>query len=130
MFKLKPHIIILTVSLFSKAVTAGSPPVITEHPQGLSVARGAPASLMCSAVGNPTPTISWYRNGERVLTGAGDHTVILPGGSLFFLRTVQNHRSQDSGEYTCRAENMHGVVYSNSAELTVKCKYFCTLYTF
>ena len=112
-------------SIVTSAVTTATTgrPQITEHPQSLTVARGAPATLMCTAAGSPTPTISWYRNGERVLTGEGDHTVVLPGGALFFLRTVENHRSRDSGEYVCRAENEHGVVYSESATLTVKCKY-------
>ncbi len=120
----------LTINLFSLitvtfSAAASQPPKITEHPQSLTVQRGAPATLNCAASGYPTPTISWYRNGERVLTGAGDHTIILPSGALFFLRTVENHRNQDSGEYTCRAENVHGVVYSESAELTVMCKYLC-----
>ena len=128
----------LTINLFSliTVITCGaaavttSPPKITEHPQSLTVQRGAPATLNCAATGYPTPTVSWYRNGERVMTGAGDHTVVLPGGALFFLRTVENHRNQDSGEYTCRAENVHGVVYSESAELTVMCKYlFCAFFT-
>jgi hypothetical protein len=97
-------------------------PVITEHPQDLRVHRGAPATLNCGAYGEPAPTISWYKDGERVNSG-GDHTVLLPGGSLLFLRTLHNHRARDSGRYSCRAENQEGVVYSKTATLTVTCKY-------
>ena len=99
-----------------------SRPVITEHPQDIMVHRGAPTTLNCGAFGSPTPTISWFKDGERMFTGGGDHTVLLPGGGLFFLRTRHNHRSRDSGTYSCRAENEEGVVYSKSATLTVICK--------
>ena len=99
-----------------------SRPVITEHPQHIMVHRGAPTTLNCGAFGSPTPTISWFKDGERMFTGGGDHTVLLPGGGLFFLRTRHNHRNRDSGTYSCRAENEEGVVYSKSATLTVICK--------
>ena len=109
--------------LVHTAASLASRPVITEQPRDVRVARGAPATLTCGAEGAPAPTISWYKDGERVYTGAGDHTVLLPGGALFFLRTRHNHRARDSGVYTCRAENVEGVVYSSSATLTVTCKY-------
>ena len=99
-------------------------PVITEQPQDVRVHRGAPATLSCGAYGVPAPTIAWYKDGERVNSDAGDHTVLLPGGSLFFLRTLHNHRARDSGRYSCRAENQEGVVYSQTATLTVTCKYY------
>ena len=100
-----------------------SAPVITEQPQDVRVDRGSPATLSCGVYGDPVPEVTWYKDGEKVLTGAGDHTVLLPGGSLFFLRTLHNHRSRDSGVYTCRAENKDGVVHSNPATLTVTCKF-------
>ena len=85
----------LAVISFVKFGTAlASIPVITEHPTDVRVHRGAPATLNCGAFGAPAPTISWYKDGSRVLTGGGDHTVLLPGGNLFFLRTLHNHRSK------------------------------------
>ena len=88
----------------------------------LTVSRGSPATLNCGAAGTPEPTITWLRDGAPVLP-EGDHIVQLPGGSLFFLRTVQNPRSQDSGLYSCRAENRDGAVQSRPARLTVTCEY-------
>ncbi len=89
----------------------------------LTVPRGSPATLHCVAAGSPEPTITWLREDGGPVTPEGDHTVQLPDGSLFFLRTVQNPRSQDSGLYSCRAENRDGVVQSRPARLTVTCKY-------
>jgi hypothetical protein len=115
--------LLLLLQLAASSAVLASRPVITEHPQDVRVHRGAPATLTCGAYGVPAPTIAWFRDGERVNSDAGDHTVVLPGGSLFFLRTLHNHRVQDSGRYSCRAENQEGVVYSRTATLTVTCKY-------
>jgi hypothetical protein len=105
---------------------SATPPEIAEHPVDLTVPRGSPATLHCVAAGTPEPTITWLREDGGPVTPEGDHTVQLPDGSLFFLRTVQNPRSQDSGLYSCRAENRDGVVQSRPARLTVTCKY-CSL---
>lgn len=114
------HIILCSLLIIVNiGLSLCSRPVITEHPSDVRVHRGAPATLNCGAFGAPAPTISWFKDGERVFTGGGDHTVLLPGGNLFFLRTLHNHRTRDSGVYTCRAENEEGVVYSHSATLTV-----------
>jgi hypothetical protein len=102
---------------------SATPPEIAEHPVDLTVPRGSPATLHCVAAGSPEPTITWLREDGGPVTPEGDHTVQLPDGSLFFLRTVQNPRSQDSGLYSCRAENRDGVVQSRPARLTVTCKY-------
>ncbi len=103
-------------------LVAASLPEIVESPVDLSVPRGSPATLNCRAVGTPEPTITWLRDGAPVVP-EGDHIVQLPGGSLFFLRTVQNPRSQDSGLYTCRATNREGAVESRPARLTVSCMF-------
>ena len=115
-------IIFIFLSIFFCLV---SPPVVRPLPQR-SVAVGRSLRLKCGLERSafPPPTISWYKDGERVNSDAGDHTVLLPGGSLFFLRTLHNHRARDSGRYSCRAENQEGVVYSQTATLTVTCKYY------
>ncbi|MGH0130338.1 UNVERIFIED_CONTAM: hypothetical protein FKN15_042619 [Acipenser sinensis] len=100
-----------------------SPPRIVEHPSDLIVSKGEPATLNCKAEGRPTPTIEWYKDGERVETDKDDprsHRMLLPSGSLFFLRIVHGRRSKpDEGSYVCVARNYLGEAVSHNASLEV-----------
>ncbi|XP_053825843.1 roundabout homolog 1 isoform X3 [Vidua macroura] len=111
-------------------VTSGSrlrqedfPPRIVEHPSDLIVSKGEPATLNCKAEGRPTPTIEWYKGGERVETDKDDprsHRMLLPSGSLFFLRIVHGRKSRpDEGVYVCVARNYLGEAVSHNASLEV-----------
>ncbi|XP_076002548.1 roundabout homolog 2 [Genypterus blacodes] len=100
-----------------------SPPRIVEHPSDLIVSKGEPATLNCKAEGRPTPSIEWYKDGERVETDKDDsrsHRMLLPSGSLFFLRIVHGRRSKpDEGAYVCVARNYLGEAVSRNASLEV-----------
>uniref|UniRef100_A0A8C1NB49 Roundabout, axon guidance receptor, homolog 2 (Drosophila) n=1 Tax=Cyprinus carpio TaxID=7962 RepID=A0A8C1NB49_CYPCA len=108
-----------------------SPPRIVEHPSDLIVSKGEPATLNCKAEGRPTPTVEWYKDGERVETDKDDsrsHRMLLPSGSLFFLRIVHGRRSKpDEGAYVCVARNYLGEAVSRNASLEVACKYAISL---
>uniref|UniRef100_A0A9J7Z6Z4 Roundabout guidance receptor 3 n=1 Tax=Cyprinus carpio carpio TaxID=630221 RepID=A0A9J7Z6Z4_CYPCA len=99
------------------------PPRITEDPSDLIVSKGEPATLNCKAEGQPTPTVEWYKDGEHVETDKDDprsHRMLLPSGSLFFLRIVHGRRSKpDEGVYTCVARNYLGEAVSQNASLEV-----------
>ncbi|KAM6290772.1 roundabout homolog 1 isoform 3-T3 [Porphyrio hochstetteri] len=99
------------------------PPRIIEHPSDLIVSKGEPATLNCKAEGRPTPTIEWYKGGERVETDKDDprsHRMLLPSGSLFFLRIVHGRKSRpDEGVYVCVARNYLGEAVSHNASLEV-----------
>lgn len=90
------------------------------------MSKGEPATLNCKAEGRPTPTIEWYKDGERVETDRDDprsHRMLLPSGSLFFLRIVHGRRSKpDEGVYTCVARNYLGEAISRNASLDVASK--------
>ncbi|KAI5626076.1 roundabout-like 1 isoform X9 [Silurus asotus] len=100
-----------------------SPPRIVEHPSDLIVSKGEPATLNCKAEGRPTPTVEWYKDGERVETDRDDsrsHRMLLPTGSLFFLKIVHGRRSKpDEGSYVCVARNYLGEAVSHNASLEV-----------
>ncbi|XP_072302616.1 roundabout homolog 2-like isoform X1 [Eucyclogobius newberryi] len=100
-----------------------SPPRIVEHPSDLIVSKGEPATLNCKAEGRPTPTVEWYKDGERVETdreNSRSHRMLLPSGSLFFLRIVHGRRSKpDDGTYVCVARNYLGEAVSRNASLEV-----------
>uniref|UniRef100_A0A7N6BKF0 Roundabout, axon guidance receptor, homolog 3 (Drosophila) n=1 Tax=Anabas testudineus TaxID=64144 RepID=A0A7N6BKF0_ANATE len=115
---------------FSNAFSTGSrprledaPPRIVEHPSDLIVSKGEPATLNCKAEGRPTPMVEWYKDGERVETDREDprsHRMLLPSGSLFFLRIVHGRRSKpDEGVYVCVARNYLGEAVSRNASLEV-----------
>uniref|UniRef100_A0A3B3T0R9 Roundabout guidance receptor 1 n=1 Tax=Paramormyrops kingsleyae TaxID=1676925 RepID=A0A3B3T0R9_9TELE len=100
-----------------------SPPRIVEHPSDLIVSKGEPATLNCKAEGRPAPTVEWYKDGERVETDRENprsHRMLLPSGSLFFLRIVHGRRSKpDDGSYVCVARNYLGEAASRNASLEV-----------
>ncbi|KAI4813877.1 hypothetical protein KUCAC02_003098 [Chaenocephalus aceratus] len=107
------------------------PPRIVEHPSDLIVSKGEPATLNCKAEGRPTPTVEWYKDGERVETDRDNprsHRMLLPSGSLFFLRIIHGRRSKpDDGSYVCVARNYLGEAVSRNASLEVACKFLSKL---
>jgi hypothetical protein len=84
-------------------------PRIVEHPEDQYVAKNDPATLNCQADGEPPPVITWYRNGQPVITANEDpssHRMLLPSGQLFFLRIIHNkNQKPDIGVYYCNATN-------------------------
>uniref|UniRef100_A0A8C4DXD0 Roundabout, axon guidance receptor, homolog 3 (Drosophila) n=1 Tax=Dicentrarchus labrax TaxID=13489 RepID=A0A8C4DXD0_DICLA len=112
-----------TVKLGSRPRLEDAAPRVIEHPSDLIVSKGEPATLNCKAEGRPTPMVEWYKDGERVETDREDprsHRMLLPSGSLFFLRIVHGRRSKpDEGVYVCVARNYLGEAVSRNASLEV-----------
>ena len=75
-------------------------------------------TLTCNATGNPTPTISWTRNGSPL-----DNSSRIGFSDGKKKLTITDVRRTDSKEYRCVAENSVGNVTSNAAKLDVQRKY-------
>ena len=113
------------ITVKTAPVTQEGIPRITEHPLNMTVARNEPVTLSCKAAGLPNPSIMWFRDGKPVKTAPEDpvsHRILLPDGSLFFLRAMQSKKEQDGGVYWCVASNERGVARSHNATLDIACK--------
>jgi len=83
------------------------PPTIEAASSTVEKKEGEGAELACIAGGSPQPNITWTRRGET-LRGE-DRPIIL----------LRNLSKEDSGTYTCNAENGSGYPKSASIRLSV-----------
>lgn len=49
--------------------------MIVEDPEDIVVAKNDPVTLRCEAEGDPTPEISWWKDGKPVPTAINGHNV-------------------------------------------------------
>ena len=81
----------------SVAPTFTKTPIDIEAPVGFSI------ELECTADGDPTPAITWHKD-TNTITDMPDKYSISAEGHL----KVRNLAAQDSGVYTCTAQNPLG----------------------
>ncbi|KAM9311941.1 immunoglobulin superfamily DCC subclass member 4 [Gastrophryne carolinensis] len=79
------------------------PPFITQRPEIITRARAGTARFLCTAAGEPDPTITWLRNGQQLFSNG--RVRIQPKGSLLITQIDLG----DAGYYQCMAENILGV---------------------
>ena len=119
------------ITNFYNIFITGSIPTILQNPLNNTVIKNEPVTLDCRASGSPIPVIEWFKDGQLVATAPDDassHRILLPDGSLFFLRAMQNKKEQDAGTYWCVASNTEGVARSSNATLDIACKFTSSMF--
>ena len=86
------------------------PSVIQSNPVNEIVREGGNIILHCNATGNPTPNITWTKNGSPT---------VLYQGETYSIVNIQRH---GAGDYTCSAWNGVGEQKNVTATVTVNCK--------
>ncbi|XP_054980117.1 LOW QUALITY PROTEIN: hemicentin-2 [Sorex araneus] len=83
------------------------PPSIREDGRGANVSAlaGQPLTLECDASGSPTPKVTWLKDGQPFLEARGHR--VQDGVQTLHFPGIQE---QDSGTYSCRAENQAGSI--------------------
>lgn len=85
-----------------------APARIINFSEGIERRMGDTIDLECKSIGIPSPTTEWKLDQSLLrLKGSSDRDVrieVLPGGIL----RISSIRSEDEGNYTCQARNVHG----------------------
>ena len=92
------------ISLCEFSFILSVPPSLTETPMNQTIPKGQTASFSCSATGDPTPSIKWYKSQDPISNNT--HFSVLSNATL----VVNNVSEQDNGWYTCRATNDAGTI--------------------
>ncbi len=121
---MKTTLLIFCLNFVFVAYQQVTNPRIIEHPEDQYVTKNEPATLNCKAEGDPPPVITWYRNGQPVITAnenPSSHRMLLPSGQLFFLRIIHNKNNKpDIGVYYCVATNPQTRVSVQSRNATLE----------
>ena len=95
------------------------------------VGEGNQTTIKCEALGHPPPTVVWSRiNGVLSDRVSVSDSVSVPTGNGNVTRvsvnlTITNASREDTGVYTCSANNSIGSV-NMTVSITVQCKFICS----
>ncbi len=79
--------------------------MVTATPSAVTVVEGQMAVLNCTVTGDPTPIMSWYRNGTEVPNPSTPRYQVASGGLLVISGSV---KEEDDGQFDCVASNAAG----------------------
>ena len=102
-------------------------PFSTSSPKYLNQFRANSSqteSLSCKFLGDPTPSIAWYKDNEPIDIKNNPHFTASEdgfGGSTLNMVSLSKHHH---GFYYCNATNFHGSSTSDRSTVQITCKYF------
>ncbi|XP_029102224.1 basement membrane-specific heparan sulfate proteoglycan core protein isoform X4 [Scleropages formosus] len=85
-----------------------TPPQVTSPPDSIVAVRGQTVTFTCTAVGVPTPIISWRLNWGHIPISSRITMTSENGRGTLIIRGVKD---VDQGAYTCEAINAKGMVF-------------------
>ncbi|XP_059054208.1 leucine-rich repeats and immunoglobulin-like domains protein 3 [Achroia grisella] len=87
-------------------------PRFLKTPTNITVKTGETVTLNCAATGDPTPEISWKKDGGNDFPAARERRMnVMPTDHLFF---IVNAKTSDMGVYSCAAKNPAGTIIANA----------------
>ncbi|KRT82369.1 Immunoglobulin [Oryctes borbonicus] len=87
-------------------------PEITQAPKDQEAVNGRAVNMTCRVFGAPAPIVKWSRNGKEL---TGGRYMVMENGDL----SIRNVQFDDTGTYTCYAENKFGTA-NESAKFVVR----------
>ncbi|XP_072903216.1 coiled-coil domain-containing protein 141 isoform X4 [Hemitrygon akajei] len=91
-------------------------PTFSKMLSNVSVVEGSPVTLEIEVTGLPEPTLTWYKNGQKLTTDQHLKISQKEGKHILFIEKVSD---KDAGTYVAQAKNSSGAV-SSSAVLQVQ----------
>lgn len=79
------------------------PPQVLEAPKSSTIHEGDSIVLCTHIIGNPEPTVTWFKDGVEVKGSRGTDNDV-------YTLSIITSTTKDTGEYTVRAKNIMGVV--------------------
>lgn len=87
----------------------GGAPRFLTRPKAFSLSVGRDATLSCTVVGNPVPSVIWEKDKLHITTSGRYKTV---EDEDVYRLTIYDLVLEDSGQYMCRAKNNVGEAYA------------------
>lgn len=94
-------------------------PQITTKPKNQSVEEGKTVILACAATAVPPASISWTKDGNRLVIAENSNFNLHKNGTL----TITQAKITDSGSYRCSVDHPGGWTDSATAKVVVMGKY-------
>ena len=96
-----------------KTKSEGEAPSFTAPLKDRSIEDGSAARFDVRVLGQPTPNVFWYKDGEEITDTRFPHIKVLQEGNLHSILITEG-KLKDAGEYKVAARNDHGDVSSSS----------------
>lgn len=82
--------------------------------------EGENLRLRCPAIGNPTPSIEWFRLDEKTISNGAWESTSMAGSTLNITRVHRSHM----GVYKCVADNGIPPPTNSTYQINVYCELF------